>query len=401
MSKLAKDGGTPYKTKPFHKWPFSTERELELVSEVVTSGKWWRMTGSKVDEFEAGFAKLQNVKHCLGVTNGTHAIELALTTLGIGSGDEVIVPAITFISTATAVIYCNATPILVDVDPETFCMIPDAFEKAITPKTKAVIPVHMAGHSCEMDVICKIAKKHGIKVIEDAAHGHGAEWQNQRLGSFGDMSIFSFQNGKLMTCGEGGAIVTNDTELFEKAYLIHGVGRPKGDTKYAHLLLGSNYRMNEFQAAILLGQLERIEDMNRRRDKNALILDKLFADVKGITPQGRNPKATIISHYMYMFYYDKEAFGGLSRNDFIDCLIAEGIPSFVSFPVISDVEFFKNNDFYARISEYPSKTEADLSNARNIAENVVWLPHYTMLGDEQDMNEIVGAVKKIQEAMMR
>lgn len=397
MSKLAIAGGAPYKTKPFHKWPFSNERELELVSEVVKSGKWWRMAGSRVDEFEKGFAKLHNVKHCLGVTNGTHAIELALTTLGIGSGDEVIVPAITFISTGTAVIYCNAMPVLVDVDPVTFCMKPDAFKKAITPRTKAVIPVHMAGHACEMDAICKIAQKHGIKVVEDAAHAHGAEWKNKKLGSFGDMAIFSFQNGKLMTCGEGGALVTNDTELYEKAYLVHGVGRPKGDRNYAHLLLGSNYRMNEFQAAVLIAQLERLEEMNRKREKNSVVLDKLLADVEGIIPQGRNPNATLVSHYMYMFYYKPEAFGGLSRQDFVDYLIAEGIPSFIAFPVISDTVFFKDNNFGGRIKEYAGGVEADLSNARKIAESVVWLPHFTLLGDEKDVCEIVGAIKKIQD----
>lgn len=399
MGKLARDGGRPYKTKPFPTWPFSDERELKLVSEVVTSRKWWRMTGSKVEEFEKGFAELHDVKHCLGVTNGTHAIELALTSLGIGPGDEVIVPAITFISTGTAVIYCNAIPVLVDIDPVTFCMNPDAFEKAITPRTKAVIPVHMAGHGCEMDVICKIAQKHGIKVIEDAAHAHGAEWKNKKLGSYGDMAIFSFQNGKLMTCGEGGALVTNDSELYERAYLIHGVGRPKGDRSYAHLLLGSNYRMNEFQAAVLIAQQERLEEMNNKRERNSVALDKLLVDIEGITPQGRNPNATLNPHYMYMFYYNSESFGGLSREDFVDCLIAEGIPAFISFPVISDTVFFKNNDFGGRIKEYPSGVEADLSNARKVAESVVWIPHFTLLGDEEDVNEIAGAIKKIQNAL--
>ena len=398
MSKLARDGGTPYKTKPFPEWPISDDRELKLITEVVESKKWWRMNGSKVDEFESKFAQLQGTEFCLGVTNGTHAIELALSALEIGTGDEVIVPAVTFISTGSAVIYCNATPVLVDIDPETFCMIPEAFEKAITPKTKAVIPVHMAGHACEMDVICKIARKHGIKVIEDAAHSHGGEWKNKRLGSYGDISIFSFQNGKLMTCGEGGAIVTNSKELYDKAYLIHGVGRPKGDRTYQHIVLGSNYRMNEFQAAILLAQMERLEDMNKTREKNAVDLDKMLWEVEGITPQGRNSDATIITHYMYMFYYDPKAFGGLLRQDFVDYLIAEGVPAFIFFPILSDTKFFMENNFRHHINEYNRKSEADLTNSRKIAENVVWLPHPTLEGDKQDLIEIVGAIKKIQKS---
>lgn len=399
MRELVRDGATSNKTREFHMWPYSDDREMELITEVVKSGKWWRMAGNKVDEFEKNFAQMIDVKYCLGVTNGTHAIELALTTLGIGAGDEVIVPAITFISTGTAVIYCNATPVLVDVDPITFCMNPEAFEKAITNRTKAVIPVHIAGHSCDMDKICEIAKRHGIKVIEDAAHAHGAEWKNRKLGSFGDMAIFSFQSGKLMTCGEGGAVVTNDPMLYEKAYLIHGVGRPRGDRNYEHRILGSNYRMNEFQAAILIAQQERLMEMNSRREKNASLLDKLLEEVDGITPQGRDIDATLVSHYMYMFYYNPETFGGLTRQEFVDCLVAEGIPAFISFPVLSDTEFFMKNEFASRIKEYKKQNEEDLVNSKKIARYVVWLPHYILLSDVKSIYEIVNTIRKIHKVM--
>ncbi len=399
MKKLAIDGGEQTKTKAFPKWPHSNEREIELVGEVFSSGNWWRMTGDKVKTFERNFAALHNVKYCLGVTNGTHAIEIALTALGIGHGDEVIVPAVTFISTGSAVIYVNATPVLVDIDPETFCMIPEAFEKAITPKTKAVIPVHIAGHACDMEKICTIAKKHNIKVIEDAAHAHGGQCNGKMLGSYGDMSIFSFQNGKIMTCGEGGALITNNEELYKSAYLIHGVGRPNGDRVYEHTVLGSNDRMNEFSAAILIAQQERLSDMNKRRDKNALLLDSLLADIEGIKPQGRKEYATLITHYMYMFYYDSDYFNGLSRKDFVDYLIAEGVPAFICFPVLSDTTFFRNSDFYGRINSFEQLPSNDLSNSKNIAANVVWLPHFTLLGDEQDVNEIVHAIKNIHDAV--
>lgn len=399
MSKLAINGGKQTKTKMFPKWPYSNAREIELVGEVFTSGNWWRMTGDKVKTFERNFAALHNVKYCLGVTNGTHAIEIALTALGIKHDDEVIVPAVTFISTGSAVIYVNATPVLVDIDPETFCMIPEAFEKAITPKTKAVIPVHMAGHACDMEKICAIAKKHNIKVIEDAAHAHGGQCNGKMIGSFGDMSIFSFQNGKIMTCGEGGALITDNEELYKRAYLIHGVGRPDGDRVYEHSVLGSNDRMNEFSASILIAQQERLSAMNKKRDENALLLDSLLADVKGIKPQGRKEYATLITHYMYMFYYDPNYFNGFSRKDFVDYLIAEGVPAFICFPVLSNTTFFKNSDFYGRINAFEQLASNDLSNSKNIAANVVWLPHFTLLGDEQDINEIAQAIKKIQEAV--
>jgi len=396
MKNLAVNGGAQTKTKAFPQWPCSNGRERELVGEVFSSGNWWRMTGDKVKTFEQNFAALHDVKYCLGVTNGTHAIEVALTALGIKQGDEVIVPAITFISTASAVIYSNATPVLVDVDPETFCMIPEAFEKAITPRTKAVIPVHMAGHACDMERICAIAGKHRIYVLEDAAHGHGGQCNNKMIGSYGEMSIFSFQNGKIMTSGEGGALITDDEELYKRAYLIHGVGRPEGDRVYEHRVLGSNYRMNEFSAAILIAQQERLDEMNKKRDKNALLLDSLLYGVEGIKPQRRKDYATVITHYMYMFYYDPDCFNGLSRKDFVDCLIAEGVPAFICFPLLSDTTFFQNNDFYGRIGEFNQLASNDLTNARNIAANVVWLPHFTLLGDDRDIHEIADAIKKIQ-----
>lgn len=396
MKTLTDNGGNPAKTKPFPGWPMHSERELELLEQVVKSDKWWRMSGTKVEEFEEKFAKYHNAKYCICVTNGTHAIELALSALNIGAGDEVIVPAFTFISTATAPIYSNTVPVPVDVDPDTFCLDPDAFERAITPRTKAVIPVHMAGHACDMDRICSIAQKHGLKVIEDAAHAHGAEWKGKKIGTFGDIATFSFQNGKIVTCGEGGAIITNDEELYKRAFLIHGVGRPKNDRVYAHLLLGNNYRMSEFQAAILIAQLERLEELSIRRQKNAASLSKLMNDIKGIVPQGQNKDVTFNTHYMYMFYFDRSEFGGMSRQQFVDALNSEGIPAFIAYPIVSNTEFFKQCNFRGHIKEHIDYSSLSLPNANKIADEVVWLPHYTLLGDEQDIFEIVQALIKIQ-----
>lgn len=384
------------KTKPFPAWPMHSDRELELVQEVVKSGQWWRMSGSKVEAFEQQFSKYQDVKYCMGVTNGTHAIQLALECLDIGKNDEVIIPAFTFVSTLTAVIYCNAMPIPVDVDKDTFCIDPDAIRKAITPRTKAIIPVHMAGHACDMDEICSIAKEHGLYVIEDAAHAHGAEYKGRKIGSFGEFATFSFQNGKIMTCGEGGAIVTNNDELYKKAFLIHGVGRPKNDRLYEHLFLGSNYRMNEFQAAVLIAQLERLDEHNVKRDKNAKALDELLSTIEGIEPQKYKEEASVNTHYMYMFYYNAEYFGGLTRNEFVNCLIEEGIPAYISYPAVYNTKFFKDKHFMRNMGEENQYREYYLENSEKIQKEVVWLPHYTLLGDEQDLAEIKDAILKIQ-----
>ncbi len=395
--KLKKDGGTPYRVKDFPKWPVYDEREVNLLREVLESGNWWRITGSKVLEFEKKFAQFQGTKYCLGVTNGTSAIELALSVLGIGAGDEVIVPGMTFISTGLAVINCDAKLVLADIDPDTFCIIPEKIEEKITERTKAIIPVHMSGNGCDMEKICKIAKRHNLKVIEDAAHGHGGEWKGKRLGSWGDIGIFSFQNGKLMTCGEGGAIVTNSQDIYDRAFVIQDVGRAKGDKIYKHVVRGANYRMNEFQAAILLAQMQRVDEYNKLRDKNAQKLDELLGHIKGITPQKKQENANIMTHYMYMFYYDKNAFGGLSRNEFVEYLCQEGIPACVCFPVLSKTDFFLNKDFNGRNYTYDSIDE-DLCYSQKIADEVVWLHHRTLEGDYEDLEDIYGAILKIQRA---
>lgn len=349
---LAINGGKAYRRKPFPKWPKSDEREATLINEVLESGNWWRVTGEKVKKFEKYFSKFQNTEYCLGVTSGTHAIELSLASLGIGKGDEVVLPAFTYISTGSAVVCSNATPVLVDVDEETFCISPDAFEAAITAKTKAVIAVHMAGNACDMERICEIANKYGIKVIEDSAHGHGGEYKGRRLGSIGNVGIFSFQNGKLMTCGEGGAIVTNDNVIYENAYLRHGVGRPLNDSGYNHNVLGSTSRMSEFHAAILLAQMERVDDMNKLREKNAVYLDRLLSDIDGVIPQKRSKGTTIFTHYMYMFYFDSSKFNGMTRNEFVEVLRAEGIPANIAFPVVSDTKLFREQNFDRRMASF-------------------------------------------------
>lgn len=388
--------GKKVKTKPFPSWPKYNQKELELVDEVLKSDEWCRLSGKKVKEFGGKYAAYNNVKYGIGVTNGTHALELALSTIGIQPGDEVIVPAMTFIATATAVIQNNAVPVLVDIDPETYCISPKAIEAAITEKTKAIIPVHIAGNACDMDRICEIGKKHNLKIIEDAAHAQGGMYKNKRLGSFGDIAACSFQSKKTISCGEGGAIITDNKEYYEEALLTQCVGRPEGDRVYEHTVLGSNFRMNEFQAALLLGQLDNLDNMNQKREENAAILDELLKGVEGITSQKRSKDCTINTHYMYMFTYDPQYFNGLSRKDFVDRLIEEGVPAYICYPVISNTTFFKKYSFRGKISENQLRLGDSLINAEYVAANVVWLPHNLLLGDEQDLLEIKEAILKIQ-----
>jgi len=399
MEKLAINGGTPYKTKSFPEWPIFDENEVCYLNEVLNSRNWWRVTGTKVKQFESEFAAMQGMPYGIGVTNGTSALQLALMTLGIGKGDEVIVPGMTFISTGLAVLECGAYPVLVDIDKDTYCMNPDAFENAITDRTKAVIPVHMAGNACNMDKICEIANKRGLMIIEDSAHANGAEYNGKRLGSFGDASIFSFQNGKLMTCGEGGALLLKDQESYNLATVIQDVGRPKDDKIYEHVVMGANFRMDEFHAAILLAQMKRVDKMNQIREKNAKYLDELIKDIEGIKPQIRTENCNIFSHYMYMFEYDKKYFNNCDRLKFVQALNAEGIPANVCFPVMSETQFFKENNFRGNIDSYSQRIGNSLDNSKRIADNAIWIHHRTLEGDNQDIEEIAGAINKIKKCI--
>jgi 3-amino-5-hydroxybenzoate synthase len=365
---------------------------------VLESGEWWRMAGSQVGEFEKEFAAYHNASHGLAVTNGTHAIELSLAALDIGQGDEVIIPAYTFISTATAVLCAQATPVLVDVNHDTYCLDPASLAAAITPRTRAIIPVHMAGHAADMDAILAIAGQHNLHVIEDAAHAHGAAWKGRRVGAMQSGGIYSFQAGKLMTAGEGGLILSNDAEFIEKCFLYGNCGRPRTDRTYQHSVLGTNCRMTELQAAVLRIQLLRLEEQNARREDNAARLSKMLSEVPGITPQGRDPQVTLHPHYMYMFRYDSSEFRGLARQQLVDALIEQGVPAFVGYPAIHRTPMFRDRNFGPRW-----RTDGDrlldynavsCPVAENLGEEIVWLHHRVLLGDEKHLVQVVDALDR-------
>jgi 3-amino-5-hydroxybenzoate synthase len=367
---------------------------------VLESRQWWRMIGSECSQLEKEFARYQGASHALSVMNGTQAIEVVLGALGIGRGDEIIVPAFSFISTASAVLCVNAAPVFVDVKPDTYCMDPDKIEAAITSRTRAIIPVHMAGHSADMDRILAVARNHNLRVIEDAAHAHGAEWKGRRLGALDIAGIFSFQAGKLMTAGEGGMILSNDEEFIERCFLYGNCGRPKTDRSYQHGLLGSNSRMSEIQAAILRAQLQRVDEQIELRERYARLLDEMLSQIPGIVPQATDPRANRNPHYMYMFRYDEAAFDDLSRQTFVDALIAEGIPAFVAYKAIHQTPVFRNGAFEPRWRPddplLPDYSQVSCPVAEEIGDNVVWLHHRVLIGDHLDIEEVAEAVRKIQ-----
>ncbi|MFZ6027909.1 MAG: DegT/DnrJ/EryC1/StrS family aminotransferase [Chloroflexota bacterium] len=386
---------------PFPAWPVYDESEVAAVTQVLESRQWWRGNGSQVENFEQVFAAYHKAKRAVAVTNGTHAIELALMAAGIGHGDEVIVPDFTFISTASAVLCVNAIPILVDVKADTYCIDPAAIEAAITPRTRAIIPVHMCGQFADMDAILEIARKHDLVVIEDAAHAQGAEWQGRRAGTLGLAGTFSFQAFKLMTAGEGGMIISNDEEFIQRSFLYGNCGRPLGDRAYQHVLLGSNCRMSEIHAAVLRVQLERLDDQIERRDPNARLLDQMLSEVPGIEPQAHDPRTTRHPHYMYMFRYDTKEFGGMSRNEFVDALVAQGIPAFRAYLAIHRTPLFQQGTFGPRWkgdgASLPDYSKVHCPVTDGISDEAVWLHHRVLLGDQEDVIELAEAIKDVRE----
>jgi len=399
MPNLALLGGTPVREKVFPPWPSWGEQEVEAIAQVVKSGKWGTR-GPKAEEFEKQFARYCHSKYCVSLTSGTTALYLALWVTGVGPGDEVIVSPCTFIATANAAAILGAIPVFGDIDLRTFCLDPLSAEALITPRTKAIIPVHLGGEPVDMDAFAFLKEKYGIAIVEDCAHAHGSEWRGQRVGSLGDAGAFSFQESKNLSAGEGGALTTNDEEIYEYAFSVHHVGRKRvGGQWYEHLMLGGNMRMTEFQAALLLSQIARVEEEFRRREENALYLDALLSEIEGIMPQERDHRVTRRAYHLYTFRYNKEAFEGVDRGVFLKALSAEGIPCSSGYGLLNDEPVYAEGNFgpFSRLLKGEKFVREPLSNARILAEESVWLFQNMLLGGREDMEDIAEAIRKIKD----
>jgi dTDP-4-amino-4,6-dideoxygalactose transaminase len=404
MAKLAINGGKKIRKKDFPSWPVFGEEERKNLLEVFESGKWWY--GEKVKEFEKKYAKFQGAKFGVTCTNGTAALEISLLTCGIGAGDEVIVPPYTFIATASAVLKVNAIPVFADIEIDTCNISPQDVEKKITKNTKAIIPVHFAGLPADMDALVEIAKKYNLKIIEDACHAWGSKWRDRGVGAIGECGAFSFQVSKNIASGEGGIILTNSEELAENARSYSNCGRGKGKGFYEHYLLGSNHRMTEFQAAILLGQLGRLKNQIRKREENAKYLDRNLKDIPGISLLKRDERVTRRSYHMYIFRFLEEKWEGIKREKFIEALNCEGIPATSGYPmpIYKNPLFQRKGEgkefcpiscpYYGKKIDY---TSVYCENAEKICKEAVWIMHPVLLAEKEDIKDIVSAIAKIWE----
>ena len=393
--RLACEGGTPTRTKPFPHWPIAGAREEELLLEVLHSGHWGELSGDKVTTFAARFAAFQGAAYGVCVPNGTMALEMGLRALGVGPGDEVITTPYTFIATAGAALALGAKPVFVDIDPATCNIDTDKIAAAITARTKAIVPVHFAGQPADLDGIMTIARRYGLRVLEDAAQAWGAEWRGRRVGAIGDAGTFSFQMGKNITAGEGGIVVTNDPALNDLCWSLHNVGRVRDGAWYQHEILGWNFRMTEWAGAVLLAQLERLPEQMPVRDAAAHHLDAALAAVPGITPLACDARVTRHARHLYPVRYDARAYGNHSREEFLAALHAEGItccsagyvPLTHSPAIHRALRDLFGVESVAQISACPIADEAGTQ--------IVWFTQNALLGDTADLDSIVAAIEKV------
>ncbi|MCE5346485.1 MAG: DegT/DnrJ/EryC1/StrS family aminotransferase [Bacteroidales bacterium] len=399
---LAINGGPKTIDRNFP-WPVFDETDVNAVADVVRSGQWGNPDcADLVKAFEDEFAAFCGTKYALTCVNGSVALRLALIACGVRPGDEVIIPPYTFIATSTIVLEANCVPVFVDIDPDTYNLDPSKIEAVITKRTKAIIPVHFAGQACEMDKIMAIAKKHNLKVIEDACHGHGAEYKGKKLGSIGDAGCFSFQSSKNLNCGEGGMVITNDEKLYDMINSLRNVGRVKGGQWYEHHYLGCNYRITQLQIALLSNQMKKLKEETNRRFNNGNYLNSLLEKIDGIKPLSRGKGETIHSYHIYIFKYDKSKFNNLPKPEFARMLAAEGVPCFMGYPqpLYKQPLFQKKNFMCYAIPEDVDYTKVCCPVTEKACyEEAVWIMQTGMLGPKEDMEKYAEAIIKIQKAV--
>ena len=395
---LALLGGRPVRTRPFTTWPIATRKEEQRVLRVLRSGQWGRLQGHEVERFEQRFAAAHGCRHGIAVVNGTVSLRLALMAAGLGAEDEVIVPPYTFFSTASAVVEANMVPVFADIDPDTFNIDPAAIDAAITPRTRAIIPVHFAGLPADMDAVLRIAGTRGLAVIEDAAHAHGAAHANGPAGSLAGMASFSFQSSKNLTSGEGGIITTNDDRFAEACRSLHNCGRVPTGVWYEHHVLSGNYRLGEFQGALLDAQLDRLESQTRTRERNGRHLASRLARIHGLHPQRRPDYCARHAYHLFMLRFDAEAFGA-PREAVIEALRAEGIPCSPGYGFsLPQQPMFRRKAFGPYLPAASARLDygrVSCPNSDAVCAQAIWLEQSMLLGPRTDMEDVARAFEKV------
>lgn len=404
-------GGAKAHAKHWPRWPEWDPANDPEVTKVLHAGIWSR--SKLVKEFEEKWAALMGAKYCLAVVNGTNALSASFMVMDdLKPGDEVICAPYTFSASMLGVLYKGLMPVFADIDPLTYQMDPAKVEEKITPRTKVILPVHICGYASDMGRIMEIARKHDLKVVEDACQAHMTMINGKNMGTFGTTGCFSFQTSKVMPIGESGAILTDDAALYDKLYSYHNYGfkttiLPGSYSNIAAFILGNKIRMAEYQAAIGLCQMRKLEEQTRIRNENAAYLTPKLAAIPGITPVKPYPGVTRLSYYMYPFIYDEAEFNGLPRATFVKALAAEGVPAspgYPKYPIYTQEfihEMFKTEvykKFYTRreLDWEAYKARNHCPGLMKTFDTSVWISSTGMLlGSKADMDDVARAVEKI------
>lgn len=397
-------GGDPVRRQPFGA-PRYTPKDEQRLSQVLAQDDWGGIPFPNVmhRRFAEAFSARVDDAGVVMVANGSVAISLALRALDLSAGDEVIVPALTWVATASAAIHMNMVPVVVDVDPTHYCIDPDALEAAVTDRTRAIIVVHLANQVADMDRIMEIAQRRSLFVIEDCAHAHFARWRGQAVGTIGHLGTFSFESSKIITSGEGGAVIGRDADLLSKVMSLTNCGRklPPYDS-FDGSLLGFNARATEFQAAVLLGQLETLEERRGVRLENLSKLIKSFDSLGGLEVVSPDPRVSQSQHYEVLFRYDPTAFAGLSRSQFCRAVLAEGVEIEGDFydPVHLSPLMRASTRHWPMLRErygdgFDGRGVRCPVSERAAYVELLWVHHTLLTGDAADVEDIVSAVSKV------
>lgn len=407
MSELAILGGPKTRTDSYPDWPVWDDRDVQAVAGVVRSGRWggYPYPGPKTAELARSFAEMQGGGYAIPMVNGTITMEVALRAAGIGWGDEVIVPAYTFQATASAPMGAGAIPVIVDVDPNTYCLDPKAAERAITPKTKAIIPVHLGSNMADMDAIMELAERHNLIVIEDCAHAHGAKWRGMGAGTIGHFGSFSLQSSKTLTSGEGGILLCRSAEHAALAASIIDCGRPHalgggGDDRNGLSMQGGNFRLSELQAALALVGIERFPAQAKQREEMAAYMDESLSEIKGVRVLKHDERHTTRSFYRYIFAIDPKEFG-VEHDVLCGALDAEGIDCWIGYEAMHNYELFQPQKSKLAVPtafpQYFDFKSMSLPEATRACEHeAVWLDEAVFRCGPKGVDDAVAAIKKIQ-----
>jgi len=385
-------------------WPVADEEAKKSVLGVLEGYDWCRIYDySRVHKFELAFADYHDASHAIAVANGTVALELALLASGVKAGDEVLVPALTFIASASAIACIGAIPIFVDSDHENLAISAKDAEARITKKTKAIIGVHYGGYPIDFDAIKPLARKNDLVLIEDCAHAHGTEWKGRKVGAIGDVGGFSFQASKSLAAGEGGVVLTDSDQIAEMALLIHNIGRALGKPGYLHSILSSNYRMTEMQGALLLSLMRHLPWQTEYKHEVGAYLAEKLRGIGGVDPLKHDERITKRGYYFFIIKYNAEQFGGIDRDTFIQALNAEGVPCGAGYgvPLYRNAAFMPEN--LAQVGTLAGQKLPDYAKMhlpiveRFCAEQQITIPHTLLLAGRQGADIIVDAITKIKE----